>query len=1072
MNLYPKISWKKLQELHKLAQWGWWKANFHTQTYLFSDDITELLNLDSDTIGFEDFAQLIPEHFRDRIYSKSPISHTQDIYEQIYPIQTIYGEIWVHSRLGQKEQDENGHLIGWGYLQAINHTQQFSQEKQQQQLNELLARQNSISRSLLSFLKTEDPSREINNILKDILLQFNGSRAYIFEYDFEQQLQTCTYEVLAQGVSAEKDNLQRFPIDSTPWWTLQIQTYTPIVLFNLDELPPEAAIEKEVLGRQGIKSILVVPMIAKDRVGGYLGVDITDEHHTWTNEDYQWLSAMSNITSICIELQKSEQIARKEREYFKNLYQHMPLGYVRLKLLYDQERQPYDYIFLDINPAFEQITGFPLADFINKTAREMNIPLDMLQKQLQDMWTVQSEQTTSQATYKLPTQQKYLRMITYSLDPNEITVIFSDMTDIVKAHEALDRSEKTLRNIYKNIPVGIEIYDKEGYLRDMNDKDVEIFGLQDKSWGLGVNIFDNPNIPNEIKQKIKNRENVDFELKYDFSDIQGYYRTQEKGVKDLIVKLTALYDSNNELENYLLLLIDNTETTTAYSKIKEFESFFSVISEFAKVGYFKWNIGTKTGFALEQWYKNWGETENTSLEEIINHHPHIHPDDRYKIDEYYGNLSKGILDNFKEEVRIDNGRGGWNWIRCYVAVKEYDPKTRNIEIIGVNIDITELKEVEAQLIEAKEKAETLDKLKSAFLANMSHEIRTPLNAIVGFSNLLSETENQEEKKQYITIIEKNSDLLLQLISDVLDLSKIEAGTLDIIYSDVDVNGLCREIVRSLEMKPTKGVTLEFENHLPECKMRGDRNRLLQIITNFINNAIKFTSSGFIRLGYNLQGNTIEFYVSDTGIGISPKHAEQIFDRFVKLNSFIHGTGLGLSICKSMVEQMGGKIGVESEEGKGSRFWFELPFTPVSGKEKTSPVPAHLSQGTLKNTNKPVILVAEDTESNFILTSTILRQDYTILWAHNGKEAIELFRANHPALILMDIRMPEMDGLEATRNIRKADPDIPIVALTAFAFDSDKHKALEAGCNDYLSKPIQAATLKEKIRELLAQSPGL
>ena len=229
----------------------------------------------------------------------------------------------------------------------------------------------------------------------------------------------------------------------------------------------------------------------------------------------------------------------------------------------------------------------------------MNIPLDMLQKQLQDMWTVQSEQTTSQATYKLPTQQKYLRMITYSLDPNEITVIFSDMTDIVKAHEALDRSEKTLRNIYKNIPVGIEIYDKEGYLRDMNDKDVEIFGLQDKSWGLGVNIFDNPNIPNEIKQKIKNRENVDFELKYDFSDIQGYYRTQEKGVKDLIVKLTALYDSNNELENYLLLLIDNTETTTAYSKIKEFESFFSVISEFAKVGYFKWNIGTKTGFALE-----------------------------------------------------------------------------------------------------------------------------------------------------------------------------------------------------------------------------------------------------------------------------------------------------------------------------------------------------------------------------------------------------------------------------------------------------------------------------------------
>lgn len=1072
MDLHSKIGCEKLQELLKLAQWGWWKADFHSHTYLISDDLVEILNLESDTIGFEDFAKLVPEPFRDRIFSQSPVLHTQELYEQIYPIQTKYGKKWVHSRLGQKEKDENGHLIGWGYLQAIDYSHKYSQEKQQQQLTELLSRQNSISRSLLSFLKTEDTSREINNILKDILLQFNGSRTYIFEYDFENQLQTCTYEVLAQGVSSEKDNLQRFPISSTPWWSLQLQTYTPIVLFNLDELPPEAAHEKEELTRQGIKSMMVVPMIAKDRVGGYLGIDITDEYRAWTNEDYQWLSAMNNIISICIELQKSEQTARKEREYFKNLYQHMPLGYVRLKLLYDAERRPYDYIFLDINPAFEQITGYPIADFINKTALELNTPANILEKQLKEMTAVLIEKTTSQTSFKIPQQHKYLRIITYSPDPNEITVIFSDMTDIVKAHEALDRSEKTLRNIYKNIPVGIEIYDKDGYLRDMNDKNVEIFGLQNKSWGLGINIFDNPNIPNEIKQKIKNREDVDFELKYDFSDLKGYYRSQEKGVKDLIVKLTTLYNSANELENYLLLLIDNTETTTAYSKIKEFENFFSVISEFAKVGYFKWNLGTKTGFALDQWYKNWGETIDTSLEEIINHHPHIHPDDRYKIDDYYANLNKGILDNFKEEVRIDNGQGGWNWIRCYLAVKQYDPRSRNIELIGVNFDITELKEVEAQLIEAKEKAETLDKLKSAFLANMSHEIRTPLNAIVGFSNLLTETDDCEEKKQYITIIEKNSDLLLQLISDVLDLSKIEAGTFDIIYGEVDVNGLCQEIVRSLEMKTAAGVTLEFEHHLPECLMRGDRNRLLQIITNFINNAIKFTSAGTIRLGYTLQDNTIEFYVSDTGIGISPKHAENIFDRFVKLNSFIHGTGLGLSICKSMVEQMGGTIGVESEEGKGSRFWFRLPYHAIDEISIDSPASTRLNQGVLKNIIKPVILVAEDTESNFILTSTILKQDYTILWARNGVEAVDLFQANHPALILMDIRMPEMNGLEATRHIRRIDPDIPIIALTAFAFDSDIHKALDAGCNAYLSKPIQAATLKGKIRELLTYPPEL
>lgn len=1067
MDSQSKISWEKLQALLKVAQLGWWKADFHTHTYLFSDDIVELLHLSSDTIGFEDFAQLVPEHFRNRIYSKCPVSKTQDIYEQIYPIQTIYGEIWVHSRLGQKEKDENGHLIGWGYMQKTNYSQKFSQEKQQQQLNELLARQNSISRSLLSFLKTENTSKEINNILKDILTQFNASRAYIFEYNFERQDQTCTYEVLAQGVSAEKDNLQCFPISDTPWWSLQLQTYTPIVLFSLDELPPEAYSEKEILGKQGIKSIMVVPMITKDQVGGYLGVDITNEHHSWTNEDYQWLATMSNIISICIELQKSEQIARKEREYFKNLYQHMPIGYVRLKFLYDSQGIPCDYVFLDINPAFEQITGYPIAKYINKTAKETGIPEEILQEQLKSMWSVLSEQTTQQITYKIPTQQKFLRMIRYTPAPNEITIIFSDMTDIVEAHEALDRSEKTLRNIYKNIPIGIEIYDKDGYLRDMNDKDVEIFGLPDKNGVIGINLFENPNVPNEIKQKIKNKEDVDFEIKYDFADIQGYYQSREKGVKDLIVKLTTLYDSKNELENYLLLLIDNTETTSAYSKIKEFESFFSVISQFAKVGYFKWNLGTNTGFALDQWYKNWGETEDTPLQEIIEDHPHIHPADRYKIDQFYENLSKGILGNLKEEVRIDNGQGDWKWIRCYVTVKEYDPASNNIELIGVNFDITELKVVEAQLIEAKEKAETLDKLKSAFLANMSHEIRTPLNAIVGFSNLLAETDEQEERQQYIAIIEKNNDLLLQLISDILDLSKIEAGTFDIVYADIDVNNLCQEIIRSLEMKTAQEVTLEFANHLPECKMRGDRNRLLQIITNFINNAIKFTSAGFIRLGYNLQGDTIEFYVSDTGIGISPQHVKTIFDRFVKLNSFIHGTGLGLSICKSMIEQMGGTIGVESEEGKGSRFWFKLPFTPPYGKEITPAVKKSLNTNNpSKNTNKPVILIAEDTESNFILVSTILQKDYSIVWARTGIEALEQYKNTSPALILMDIRMPEMDGIEATRRIRETDSNTPIIAVTAFAFDSDRNKALESGCNDYLAKPIQAAILKEKIRKLL------
>ena len=244
-----------------------------------------------------------------------------------------------------------------------------------------------------------------------------------------------------------------------------------------------------------------------------------------------------------------------------------------------------------------------------------------------------------------------------------------------------------------------------------------------------------------------------------------------------------------------------------------------------------------------------------------------------------------------------------------------------IEMICINYDITELKETEAKLIKAKDKAEESDRLKSAFLANMSHEIRTPLNAIVGFSNLLAYAQEESERAQYIGIVEENNELLLQLISDILDLSKIEAGTFEFVYDRVDVRQLCEDVVTSLRVKVPVGVDLCIAPNLSECWVYSDKNRLRQVISNFVNNAFKFTPSGKITVGYMLRDGEVEISVTDTGVGIEEEKQKQIFDRFVKLNSFAHGTGLGLSICKSIVEQVGGRIGVNSEPGKGSRFWF-------------------------------------------------------------------------------------------------------------------------------------------------------
>ena len=322
-----------------------------------------------------------------------------------------------------------------------------------------------------------------------------------------------------------------------------------------------------------------------------------------------------------------------------------------------------------------------------------------------------------------------------------------------------------------------------------------------------------------------------------------------------------------------------------------------------------------------------GEDDDIPLSEVVGVYNKMHPEDRKRILDFYEEVKKGNAKNFKEEMRVrrPGTKDKWNWVRMNVVVTTYKPEENEIEIIGINYDITELKETEKELIQARDKAETMDRLKSAFLANMSHEIRTPLNAIVGFSDLLVDAEDLDERKEYIKIVRENNDLLLQLISDILDLSKIEAGTFEFTNGDVDVNMMCEDIVLSMQMKVKGDVKLIFDTNLPHYHIMSDRNRLHQVISNFVNNAIKFTSEGSICVGYELKGEELEFYVKDTGVGIDKQHQNSVFERFVKLDSFVHGTGLGLSICQSIVEQLGGKIGVDSELGKGSRFWFTHPY---------------------------------------------------------------------------------------------------------------------------------------------------
>lgn len=375
-----------------------------------------------------------------------------------------------------------------------------------------------------------------------------------------------------------------------------------------------------------------------------------------------------------------------------------------------------------------------------------------------------------------------------------------------------------------------------------------------------------------------------------------------------------------------------------------------------------------------------------------------------------------------------------------------------------------------ELIAAKIKAEQSDKLKSAFLANMSHEIRTPLNAIVGFAKLLNESESNEERQQYSEIIDNNAGLLLQLINDILDLSKIEAGTLEFINRPTKPIELCKCIYETQQNKTQPGVSLIFEENEEDITLITDPNRLAQVITNLITNAIKFTHEGNIRFGFHRKEDVIEFYVKDTGIGIPHERVEHIFSRFVKLNSFAQGTGLGLAICKMIVEKIGGNIWVESIEGRGSIFHFSVPYTKKNTQEKkdmneeTKTITPHIET----NNARKSILIAEDIDSNYLLLKALLGKKYQLYRAHNGIEAIDLFKSESPDIILMDIKMPEMDGLEATEIIRELSLEIPIIALTAFAFDTDKKEALNAGCNDFITKPIAVTELKKVLSKYITE----
>lgn len=630
-------------------------------------------------------------------------------------------------------------------------------------------------------------------------------------------------------------------------------------------------------------------------------------------------------------------------------------------------------------------------------------------------------------------------MATYKMLVNNMPILY------MQEELVTDKNGNPIELIYRNVNSEFE---KHFYRKE------EVIGRK------GSEIFPEsmPEFLHFTKMALTEKRAITFP--YYFKAIDTFY--------DVVLKGTH---QGNMIDIFCL---DSTELHKAQQKLSATNSKLAMALDVANIVPWKWDLKSKTILCdinrPIELSTDEQEVEDSQLSVPDSQYfSKIFKEDRERVKQAYRDLIEGRAEKVKEEYRIVNVQKNnlhkVEWVEAQAAVEARDEDGKPLTLVGSSLVITNRKKMEQELTTAKELAEESNRLKSAFLANMSHEIRTPLNAIVGFSGILASTEEEEEKQEYVSIIENNNTLLLQLISDILDLSKIEAGTLELNYSNIELNELMRELERGFLLRvKTDAVKLEFVEPAGPCMAYTEKNRLSQLMINLVTNAIKFTEKGSIRFGYEMRENELYFYVADTGCGIPKDKQQNIFGRFVKLNSFAQGTGLGLSICKTLMDHMGGRIGVESEEGKGSTFWFTLPYKPAV-KEDKKQMPKDIQPVSIER-NKLTILVAEDNASNYKLFESILKYDYHLIHAWDGMEAVEMFRRHNPQIVLMDINMPVMDGYEATREIRKYSAKIPIIAVTAFAYASDEQKVMESGFDGYMPKPINAKLLKAQLVDIM------
>ncbi|OFY91631.1 MAG: hypothetical protein A2266_04820 [Bacteroidetes bacterium RIFOXYA12_FULL_40_10] len=728
-------------------------------------------------------------------------------------------------------------------------------------------------------------------------------------------------------------------------------------------------------------------------------------------------------------------------------------------------------VYLSCNPMFERFFGAGENDIIGKT------DYDYVDRELADFFR-ENDQKAMEAgkptsneewvTFADDGHRAFLETIKSPIYDSDGTVIGvlgigRDITERMLAGQALLESEKRFRAIFDQAPIAISLIDLQGYPIISNLRLSKILGYTMDE--LSKMKFTDFTHPQDIDKDL-NQFNELIAGKISWYNLEKRYIHKNKNIIWANLFVTTLNDLNGLPLEIIGMVEDITEQKKINDEIKLQADLLSNVGQsiiatdlLGKVIY--WNN------AAEKIY-GWSSAEAMG-QNIIDLTPSFQSGEQAI--EIMKNLSAGKT--WAGEFGVKR-KGGSSFPVFVTDTPILDSNGKLTGIIGISSDITERKLAEKELIGAKERAQESDRLKTAFLHNISHEIRTPMNAIVGFSGFLNDPDLTPEKRNdFIKIIIQSSDQLLAIIDDIMRIASIESGQETIQEDEININLICKLINEQFSPKANeKSITLSLKTPLAddEAIIFTDATKLTQILTNLIGNAFKFTRQGYINFGYKVKGKQLEFYVGDSGIGIAKDMQEKIFNRFRQVETsdtrYFGGSGLGLSISKAYVEMLGGKMWLSSELGKGSVFYFTTPYKRSNPKKM--PETPSVNGLNFEFDSSKTILIAEDKDSNFILLEEMLSDfKINIIRALNGVEAVKMCKSNpNIDLVLMDIIMPEMDGYEATKRIKEFNPNLPIIAQSAYINESDRLKALSNGCCDFISKPISKNMLLSKINEQL------